>query len=184
MNVSFRYSFAYLTSNQDSKALAKVFIKIMTKHNYLQTTLVSDKGSDFMSHIIKEVAGVLVITLKRANTMNAQTIGILERSHASIKQALKVETGELRSLWHKYVSFAVLNYNISYHAIFGCELSRIFHGRIPYIVVDLKMGIPPQKVPTEDSQIAEDVLEQTEMLYHDIQKFGSVNTRSQSLIEI
>ena len=52
-----------------------------------------------MSHVIKEVAGVLGITLKHATTKHAQTIGLLERSHMSIKQALKIETGERRSFW-------------------------------------------------------------------------------------
>ena len=93
-----RYLFAYPTSNQDSKTIAKVLINIMAKHAYLPTTLISDKGTVFMSHVIKEVAGVLGITLKRATTKHAQTFGLLERSHASIKQALKIETGERRSL--------------------------------------------------------------------------------------
>ena len=63
MDVFFRYLFAYRTSNQDSKTTAKVSITIMAKHAYLPTTLISDKGTAFMSHVIKEVAGVLGITL-------------------------------------------------------------------------------------------------------------------------
>ena len=47
-----------------------------------------------MSHVIKEMAGVLGITLKHATTKHAQTIGLIVQSHASIKQALKIETGE------------------------------------------------------------------------------------------
>ena len=65
----------------------------MTTHAYLPTTLISDKGTAFMSHVIKEVAGVLGITLKHATTEHAQTDGLLERSHASINQALKIEAG-------------------------------------------------------------------------------------------
>ena len=56
------------------------------------------------------MAGVICITLKHANTKHAQKIVLLDQSHASIKQALEIETGERRSLWHKYVSTAVLNY--------------------------------------------------------------------------
>ena len=104
-----RFLFAYPTSNQDAKTVAKVIINIMTKHAYLPLTLISDKGTAFKSHVIKEVAGILGITLKHATTKHTRTIGLLERSHASIKQALKIETGERRSLWHKYVSIAVLN---------------------------------------------------------------------------
>ena len=131
MDVFSRYIFAYPASNQDAETVAKVIINIMTTHAYLPTTLISDKGTAFTSHVIKEVAGVHGITLKHAITKHAQTIGLLERSHASIKQILKIETGERRSLWHKYVIIAVLNYNTSYHSSIGREPSRIFHGRIP-----------------------------------------------------
>ena len=142
----------------------------MTKHAYLPTTLISDKGTAFMSHVIKEVAGVLGITLKHATTKHAQTIGLLERSHASIKQELKIETGERRSLWHKYVKIAVLFYNTSYHTSIGCEPSRVFHRRIPYKVLNLKLGIRTQQQPIPTSQLAQEVLEQTEMIHQDVRK--------------
>ena len=54
MDVFSRYLFAYPTSNQDATTIAKVLINIMTKHAYLPTTLISDKGTAFMSHLIKE----------------------------------------------------------------------------------------------------------------------------------
>ena len=170
MDVFSRYLFAYPTSNQNAKTIAKVLINIMTKHAYLPTTLISDKGTAFTSQVIKEVAGVLGVTLKHATTKHAQTIGLLERSHASIKKALKFETGERRSLWHKYVNIAVLNYNTSYHTSIGCEPSRVFHGRIPYNILDLKLGIRPQQQPIPTSQIAQDILDQTEMIHQDVRK--------------
>ena len=165
-----RYLFAYPTSNQDAKAIAKNITNIMTKHTYLPTTLISDKGAAFVSHVIKEVAGVLGITLKHATTKHAQAIGLLERSHTSSKEALKIETGERRSLWHKYVSIEVINYNTSCHASIGFEPSSVFHGRIPHNDLDLKMGICPQKIHAPNSHFAQDVLEQTEMTLQDVRK--------------
>ena len=170
MDVFSRYLVAYPTANQDAKTIAKVLINTMTKHAYLPTTLISDKGTAFTSHVIKEVAGVLGITLKHATTKHAQTIGLLEHSHVSIKKALKIETGERRSLWHKYVNIAVPNYNTSYHTSIGCEPSRVFHGRIPYNILDLKFGIRPQQQPVPTSQIAQDILEQTELIHQDVRK--------------
>ena len=55
-----------------------------------------------MSHVIEEVAGVIGITRKLATTKHVETIGLLQQSHASIRQALKIEAGEWRLLWHKY----------------------------------------------------------------------------------
>ena len=172
MDVFSRYLFAYPTSNQGATTVAKVIISIMTKDAYSPTTLISNKGTPFTSHVNKEVAGVLGITLKHTTTKHAQTIGLLERSHASIKQSLKIDTGERRSLWHKYISNAVLKYNASYHASIGCEPSRVFHGRIPYNILDLKIGVRPQKIPPPDPQIAQDVLEQTETIFRDVRKIA------------
>ena len=170
MDVFSRFLFAYQTSNEDSKTIAKVIINIMTKHAYLPKTLISDKGTAFMSHVFKGVAGVLGITLKHAATEHAQTIVLVKRSHASIKQALKIQTGERMSLWHKYISIAVLNYNTSYHTSIGCKPSPDFHGRIPYNILDLKLGIRPQQQPVPTSQIARDVLDQTEKIHQDVRK--------------
>ena len=98
-----------------------------------------------MSHLIKEVAGVLGITIKHATTKRAPTIGQLERSHASEKPALKIETGKRRPLWHKYVSIASRKENTSLHTSVGCEPNRVFHSRIPHNILDLKLGIRPQQ---------------------------------------
>ena len=100
-----------------------------------------------MSHVFKEVTGVLGITLKHATTKHAQTVGLLEQSEASIKQALKIETVGRRSLWHKYVSIAVLINNTSYHTSIGCEPSRAFHGPFLHSSFDLKLGNLPQQEP-------------------------------------
>ena len=116
------------------------------------------------------MAGVLGITLRHATTKHAQRIGLLERSQASIRQALKIETVERRSLWHKYVSIVVLTYNTSYHTSIGCEPSRVFHGRRPYNILDIKMGICPQQQPIPTSQIAQNVLDQIEMIHQDVRK--------------
>ena len=93
-----------------------------------------------MSDIIKEMGGVPGLTLKHATTKHARVIGMLERFHASIKQAFKIETGGRRSFWHKYVTIAVLNYNTFYQASIGFETSRVFRVRIVLICARYKIG--------------------------------------------
>ena len=46
----------------------------------------------------------------------------------------------------------------------------MFHGRIPFTIFDLKMGIRPQKTSSPVSEIAQDVLEQTEAIFQDVRK--------------
>ena len=76
--------------------VAKVIIDIKTKHSNLPTTLITDKGSAFTSKILEKITEILGITLKCATTKHPETIGTLERSHASLKTNLKMASGEYR----------------------------------------------------------------------------------------
>ena len=96
-----RYAFAYPVSNPTTVNTAKVIIDIMTRHAYLPTLIITDRGSVFVSEVIHEVAETLGIHLKHATTKHAQTIGVLERAHATIKISLKMASGEYRKQWHK-----------------------------------------------------------------------------------
>ena len=165
-----RYLFAYPLIEATATNVAKVIIDIMTKHSYLPTTLITDKGSAFTSTIIAEITQILGITLKCATTKHPQTIGKLERTHASLKTNLKMASGEYRRQWHKYLPLAVRNYNTTYHSSIGCEPSKVFHGRIPFNVLDHKLGNNPNKnfMPTTD--FAEEVQQRTQILIDQTKK--------------
>ena len=111
MDVFSRYLFAYPVTDASATNTAKVFIDIMTKHTYLPTTLIKDKGTAFTSTLVAEVAQILGIQIKCATTKHPQTIGKLERTHASLKTNLKLASGDYRRQWHKYLPLAVLNSN-------------------------------------------------------------------------
>ena len=64
-------------------------VDAMTRHAYLPTCMISDKGSQFRAEVIQEITKVLDIEVSHATTKHAQTIGILERTHASLKISLK-----------------------------------------------------------------------------------------------
>ena len=107
-DVFFPYLFAYPTSNQDAKTLAKIIKNIVTKHAYLPTTPISDKSTAFMPHVNKEIGGVFGITLKHATTSTLKQLGCLSdltpqlRKHSRSRQANEdhcgTKTSPLRSL--------------------------------------------------------------------------------------
>ena len=65
---------------------------------------------------------------------------------------------------HKYVQIAVMNYNTTYHETLGCQLSTVFHGRIPYNVFDPKLGIKPKWKTTPNLDIIEQFQKQIDEL--------------------
>ena len=170
IDVFSRYLFAYPLIEATATNVSKVITDIMTKHSYLPTTLITDKGSAFTSTIIAEITQILGITIKFATTKHPQTIGKLERTHASLKTNLKMASGEHRCQWHKYLPLAVLNYNTTYHSSIGCEPSKVFHGRIPFNVLDHKLGNNPQKNFLPTTEFAEEVQQRTKILIDQTEK--------------
>ena len=164
IDVFSRYLFAHPLTDASAINVAKALIDIMTKHSYLPTTLITDKGTAVTSTIIAEITQILSITLKCATTKHPQTIGKLERTHASLKTNLKMACGEYRRQWHKYLPLAVLNHNTSYHASIGCEPTKVFHGRIPFNILDHKLGNSPNEQINPTTEFAEEIQNRTKTL--------------------
>ena len=64
IDVFSRYLFAYPLTEATATNVAKVLIDIMTKHSYLPTTIITNKGTEFMSRITAEITQIKGITLK------------------------------------------------------------------------------------------------------------------------
>ena len=163
IDVFSRYLFAYPLIEATAPNVSKVIIDIMTKHSYLPSNIITDKGSAFTSTIEMCVAKILGVTCKCATTKHPQTISKLERTHASLKINLKIASGEYRRQWHKHLPLAVLNYNTTYHSSIGCESSKVFHGRIPYNVLHHKIGNNPNKKFLSTTEFAEEVQQRTQI---------------------
>ena len=140
----------------------------MTRHFYLRTLIITNKGSVFVSQVIHEVAEILGINSKHATTKHAQTVGVLERAHATI--SLKMTSSEYKKQWHKYLPIEILNYNTTYHSKIVCEPNRVFHCRVPDNLLDHKLGLRfnPNIAPTTD--FAEELLRGTKTLYDKTKK--------------
>ena len=170
IDVFSRYLFAYPLIQATAPNVAKVIIDIMTNHSYLPSILITDNGSAFTSRIVAEVAKILGITVKCATMKHPQTIGKLERTYASVKTNFKMASGEYRRQWHKYLPIAVLNYNFTYLSSIGCEPCNVFHGRIPYNVLDHKLGKNLNKKFLPTTKFAEQVQQRTQNLIDETKK--------------
>ena len=167
-----RYLFAYPVADFSATTTAKVLIDIMTRHTYLPSTLITDKSTAFTSRLVDEIAKILGIQLKCATTKHLQTIGKLGRTHASLKGNFKMASGEYRRQWHKYLPLAVLNYKTTYHSSLGCEPSRIFHGRVPYNILDHRLGLNPNPKVLPTTDFAEEFQRRAQILIDKTKKNG------------
>ena len=80
IDVISRYAFAYPVSNTTAVNTAKIVTSIVTRHTYLPTLKITDKGSVFVPQVLHEAAKILGMDLKHSTTKHVQTIGVLERT--------------------------------------------------------------------------------------------------------
>ena len=73
-----RFLFAYPKSNQDAKTIARVINFVMTKHAYLPTTFISDKGSAFMYQVIKKLLASLGLLQSTPQQRTRKWVGCLD----------------------------------------------------------------------------------------------------------
>ena len=90
IDVFSRHLFAYPTQNVTTKTIGRCIVDVKTRHAYLRTLVLSDKGSNKGSEVVAEITQILEIQISHASTKHAQTIGSLERIYVSIKTALKI----------------------------------------------------------------------------------------------
>ena len=57
-----------------------------------------------------------------------------------------------------------LNYNTTYQSSLGCGLSRIFHGRVPYNILDHRLGLNPNPKIIPTTAFAEEYQRRTQIL--------------------
>ena len=164
IDVFSRFLFAYPTTRITALTVARVIMDILCKQTYLPTTIITDMGAQFNSQITREVAAVLGVELKHNSTKHAQTVGLLERTQATVKTHLKAARVEFRNNWHKFLPLAVLNHNTTYLASLGCEPTRVFHSRIPHNILDYKLGYNSNPRYTPQADIAEEIQRRIEIL--------------------
>ena len=56
MDVFSRYLFAYPTQDMTARTVARCIIDVMTRHCYLPTVILTDKGSQFRSEVVNQIA--------------------------------------------------------------------------------------------------------------------------------
>ena len=120
----------------------------------MPTTIITDMGTHFNSQVTKEVAAVLNVELKHATAKYAQTTGLLERTHGSVKAHHEAATGEFRNEWYRILALEVLNHNTTYHATLECAPTRVFHGKVPHNILDFKLGYNPTLRYQPQSEVA------------------------------
>ena len=132
------YLFPVPLKRPDTHSVVRGLLSIFTKHAYVPKHMLTDKGTAFTAELLTEISKAADNHISHATIKHAQTIGMVERTHAKLKKVPKISVNADRPQWDRYVDIAIMAHNTTYHDSLKCSPTDIFHGRIPYNPLDLQ----------------------------------------------
>ena len=98
---------------QSTSALdtTKLYLHYVWKHHGLPTGIVSDRGPQFTSQVMKDICKRLGIQRQLSTTYHPQTDGQTERINQDLQQYLRIFTSEKQDEWVSWLPLAQFSYN-------------------------------------------------------------------------
>jgi hypothetical protein len=124
-----KYAIAEPLVNIDAKACAQVFINRVVAHHGVPQYLLSDRGSQFVSALLKEVLVLLNTQPLYTTAYHAQTNGLVERFNGTLIQILSTLCNVVVDDWSDMLQPALFAYNTSTQATLEENPFFIVHGR-------------------------------------------------------
>ena len=153
IDVFSRYLFAVPLRRPDTTSVIDALLSIFTKHAYVPTHILTDKGSVFTAELFERLSKAAGIKISHATIKHAQTKVMVERSHEKLEKILKIHVNVDRPQWDHYVDIATMAHNTTYHASLKCSSTEIFHARTPYNALDLKFLNPERTNDTKTGEV-------------------------------
>ncbi|CAC5424757.1 Retrovirus-related Pol polyprotein from transposon 297,Retrovirus-related Pol polyprotein from transposon 17.6 [Mytilus coruscus] len=101
-----------------------------------------DQGSNFESHVFKEMCNILGIHKTRTTPFRPQSDGMVEKSNSTIETMLSAFVSKHQRDWDEYIYLSMLAYRSSEHESLGTSPCSMLFGREVNLPVDLILGRP------------------------------------------
>src|SRR5207244_2142431 len=112
--------------NQESETVARILIdKVILQHG-IPEEIISDRGSNFASQMLKDIENLLGIKPKMSTSYHHQTAGIVERFNRTLTKMLGKTAPS--DVWDEYLQSLTFAYNITPHETTAYTPYLLIHG--------------------------------------------------------
>jgi transposase InsO family protein len=135
-----RFVFTIPMKNQKAPTIAKCLVnKIITKYGAPQSVL-TDRGTNFLSHLVKEICMLFKIKQMRTTAYHPQNDGLVERFNRTLCDMLACYVVDEPEEWEKYLPFLTFAYNTAIQSTLKEYTFYLFFGRAPILPNDIKIN--------------------------------------------
>lgn len=111
-----KYVEAYPVAGKDARTVASTLVNNFILRYGIPREIVSDRGTEFVNNIMKEVCIILNISHLQSTAYHHQTLGSLENSHKHLTFYLRLQVNSQTQEWSSWVPYWCFSYNTSVHS--------------------------------------------------------------------
>ncbi|CAC5395695.1 Retrovirus-related Pol polyprotein from transposon 297,Retrovirus-related Pol polyprotein from transposon 17.6 [Mytilus coruscus] len=126
----------------EAVTVAKKFVERIVTIFGVPLSIHSDQGSNFESHVFKEMCNILGIHKTRTTPFRPKSDGKVEKSNSTIETMLSAFVSKHQRDWDEYIYLLMLAYRSSKHESLGTSPCSMLFGREVNLPVDLILGRP------------------------------------------
>ena len=124
-----RFCFAIPVPDQTAETVARKFVSEVILEFGTPKYLLSDQGTQFVSHLLKETCKLLNISKLQTTAFHPQSNGICERFHKSLVDMISHFVAKDAQRWDEYVPYAVMAYRRTPHSVTRFSPYYLVYGR-------------------------------------------------------
>ena len=147
-----RWPEAFPLSSMEAPRIAQLLVdEILARHS-APRTLLSDRGSNFLSSIVNEVCKIMNTRKLNTTAYHPQTDGLVERFNGTLAEGLSMYVSSHQKDWDRHIPMILFAYRVSPHASTGESPFYLLYGREPRLPVDAALLSPSAQI---SSSVAE-----------------------------
>ena len=159
-----RYPEAFAVPTIDAPTIADLLVNEILPRHGAPRTLLSDRGSNFLSRLVKEVCFLMDTKKTFTTSYHPQCDGLVERFNGTLAQSLSHYVNSSQKDWDRYLNPVLFGYRVSPSEVTGESPFFLLYGRQPRLPMDVSM-LPPREVSASIAEHRARVVENIEIAH-------------------
>lgn len=139
----------YPLPNKESKTVARALVNNFILRFGIPNTILTDRGTEFMSSTMTEVCKLLGIEKLNSTSYHHQTIGSLENSHKHLGAYLRTQCDKYPEAWSHWLPYWSFTYNNTVHTITKYTPHELVFGKPSNIPCRVSATVEPLYNPND-----------------------------------
>jgi len=137
------------------------------------TTIVSDRGPNFIGGVMKEVNRLLEIDNRKTSAYHPQTNGITERFNKTLCEMLSMYVGKHQRDWDEFIPYVAYAYRTAVHASTNQMPFMMVYGRQPTLPGDILVRVE-QNEHNNTTEYVQQLTKRLKIVFKEVEYFENI----------